>query len=534
MNDSSSVESNIPVQAGPGDPARRFGWLRLSLTDVFFFVIIVWLFVADPMGWDRLVWDGDVALHTRIGDYILDHGNVPTQDPFSFTLPGDRWFALQWLSGLVFALLNRWAGLKGILLLCALATGLTYTILLRDMVRRGANGMIALLLTLMAVNASVIHLHARPHLFTILFLVVAHYLIARDRESPSWRIWLLVPLTVLWVNIHSGFPVLLASLGLLAVGTLAGRYTGSKTKAGFVRYGLVLGGCLGATLLNPNGIQLHLHVRQFLSNSWLMQNVSEYKAPGFRSEPEYYYMVLLFAAAAVLWRLAATRRWPDFLWVLVFASGSLMSARHIPLFLVIAVPQIAVALTEVLDSVAAKCSPRSTIAVLGDMSKNLSGRLGPISVWAPAALVAVALIVSAESWPRDLSAKYFPRDMVHRHAPLLAESRVFAPDQWGDYLLWVNYPEQRVFIDGRSDFFSERVARQYVEVGQGSAGWRDVLDEYGVDTILIPPNGALDELLGKDSGWQTVDRDSEAVLYRRSDASTGSGPPVAAALARTK
>ena len=90
-----------------------------SLTDFFFLAVIFWLFMADPSGWERLVTDGDTALHTRTGDYILDHGMVPTADPFSFTKPGERWFAFQWLTGVVYALLNRWFGLKGIVLLAA-------------------------------------------------------------------------------------------------------------------------------------------------------------------------------------------------------------------------------------------------------------------------------------------------------------------------------------------------------------------------------------------------------------------------------
>src|ERR1700688_429839 len=80
--------------------SRASGWVRFlspSLTDVFFLALLFWLFASDPSGWDRLLWDGDTALHTRTGDFILDHGYVPTTDPFSFTKPGERWYAFQWL-----------------------------------------------------------------------------------------------------------------------------------------------------------------------------------------------------------------------------------------------------------------------------------------------------------------------------------------------------------------------------------------------------------------------------------------------------
>ena len=171
-----------------------------SLTDFFFLILLFWLFLADPTGWERLLWDGDTALHTRVGDYILDNGQVPKTDPFSFTLPGERWFAFQWGTGLIFALLNRWAGLKGIVLLCGIIIALYQVIVARDMVRRGANGLIAILLVMLGCNAAAIHYHARPHLFTLLFLACGNYLIARDREAPSWRLWLMLPMMVAWAD----------------------------------------------------------------------------------------------------------------------------------------------------------------------------------------------------------------------------------------------------------------------------------------------------------------------------------------------
>ncbi|MGH9595019.1 MAG: hypothetical protein ACRD5L_18145, partial [Bryobacteraceae bacterium] len=191
-------------------------WWMPSLTDVFFFAVIFTLFLSDPAGWDRLAWDGDTGLHTSTGDYILDHGSVPTTDPFSFTRPGDRWFAFQWGAGVVFAALNRAAGLKGIVLLCGVLIAATFVIMLRNMLFRGANGLVSMLLVLLAGNAMSIHFHARPHIFTLFFLAIAHYWIARDLQRPSRAFWWIVPLTLLWANMHSGFPVVLASLGLLA------------------------------------------------------------------------------------------------------------------------------------------------------------------------------------------------------------------------------------------------------------------------------------------------------------------------------
>lgn len=503
-----SPTAGSTIHAGP-----RSRWSRLlspSLTDIFFLALLFWLFVSDPAGWDRLLWDGDTALHTRTGDYILDQRTIPLADPFSFTKPEERWFAFQWLTGVLFALLNRVAGLKGIVLLAGIVITLYLTLLLRDTVRRGSNGIMALLLVMVGANAANIHYHARPHLFTLLFLVIANALIAEDRRNPSRRIWLLIPLTVLWANMHSGFPAMLAILTLLTLGlAITANWRAVR------RYGTLTLACAAATLVNPNGIQLHLHISRFLNSPWVMSNVNEYQSPVFRSEPMYYYMAFLFLGLMIAARHFARREWPEFLWIVFFAFGSLTSARHVPLFIVTVTPLLGAALSQLWAEFAAGQAKSSVAGILAEMADKSTAKIQPASLWMAAGAVAVALLGNPQHWPQDLSAKYFPRAVVSRFGADLASSRVFTTDQWGDYLLWTGYPTQRVFIDGRSDFFGEEVGARYVTAANGQPGWRDVLDRYQVRFVLLPPSTPLAGLLASEAGWQTVYRDAQSVLLAR-------------------
>ncbi|HTR38728.1 MAG TPA: hypothetical protein VMH80_22635 [Bryobacteraceae bacterium] len=482
--------------------------LRLSLTDLFLVIMIFWLFMADPMGWDRLLWDGDTALHIRTGDFILDHGYVPTQDPFSFTQPGGHWVAFQWLSGVVLAVANRAAGLKGVVLLCGAVIALYLALLACDMVKRGTNGLIALLLVMVGANASAIHFHARPHLFTLLFLVIAGALVARDREQPSWRIWVLAPLAALWANMHSAFPVLFALVGLLVAGCAL-----SQDWPRARRYAIVLGVCVAVTLLNPNGSGLHLHIAEFLNNKWAMENINEYQSPVFRSEAMTCYMGLLFLALMACGRYFARRQWTECLWILCFAAGSLTSARHIPLFIVVTLPLTGTVLSELWLELTRSLPATSALGVLGGMSANLASKLQPLSVWSAVAIAVIALL--PQQWPKDLSAKYFPRAVVHQFAGQLTEARVFTTDQWGDYLLWTGYPKQRIFIDGRSDFFGEKIGRDYATIMNAAPGWREALKRYGVNMALLPPETPLVELLAREAGWRVLDRERDAVLLAK-------------------
>jgi hypothetical protein len=400
----------LPETTGAQAAPRHWpAFLRLSLSDFLFITLVFWLFMASPMGWDRLLWDGDVALHTRTGDFILDHGHIPTTDPFSFTKPGERWFAYEWLTAIIFAELNRWIGLKGIVLLCGVVIALYFTLLCRDMVKRGTNGLLAILLTMVGVNASAIHFHARPHLFTLLFLVIASALVAQDRVRPSWQIWLLVPLTILWVNMHSGFPTLLALIGALATGCMLSR---EWTKAR--RYVSIFGVCAIATLVNPNGFALHLHIKQLLNSPWAMANINEFQSPSFRGEAMYLYMGILFLGLMVCAWHFARRQWTECLWILMFAAGSLQSARHVPLFIVIVLPLIGVAATELWTEYTASQSRASTLGVLAEIAEKTTAKIQPMSAWTFAMVLGVALFANPQNWPTDLSERFFPRTVAHQ------------------------------------------------------------------------------------------------------------------------
>lgn len=87
-----------------------------SFADCFFLAVLIWLFLAGATGWKALLMDGDTGWHIRTGEFILDHRLIPDKDIFSYSKPGQPWFAWEWLSDVCFAVLFRWAGLKGVVL----------------------------------------------------------------------------------------------------------------------------------------------------------------------------------------------------------------------------------------------------------------------------------------------------------------------------------------------------------------------------------------------------------------------------------
>src|SRR5436190_7822769 len=107
------------------------GWagiLSPSLPDIYFAVVILWLFLGG--GGKLLLSDGDTGWHIRTGDYILANHAVPRQDLFTFTKPNEPWFAWEWLADVFFSWLHTGWGLKAVamavgVVLCA-ATALVF------------------------------------------------------------------------------------------------------------------------------------------------------------------------------------------------------------------------------------------------------------------------------------------------------------------------------------------------------------------------------------------------------------------------
>jgi hypothetical protein len=464
-------------------------------------------------GWSRLLWDGDTGLHIAIGNYVLDHHTVPTTDPFSFTQPNAPWLASEWGTGVVFAALNRSFGLKGVVFVCGVRIAALITVLLRSMISAGADIFLSMMLALMASNALALHYHARPHLFTLLFLALTAWLISTDRVANRRSLWLLAPLAAVWANLHPGFAILFAYLGAVVVGSALEWWAGTGPRSAVVRYAALTSACGVATLANPFGIGLHFEVLSYLHASGMTDLLQEFQPPTFRTAPQLYFMAFLFAGIAVAGALISRRKFVDALPIFGFAYASLISVRHSTVFVIIAAPVIARELSAAWQAWVAPQSKTSAARILDDLSRQRADSLSRTSVWALAALAAIFLWSPASLWPTDFDSETFPVAMAARHAELTT-SRAFTTEQWADYLLYRNYPRQKDFYDDRS-LFGEKMLRPVAALLDGRPGWNDLLDKYQTDLVLIPAASALVPVIRQSAAWSLADQDKTALLFRR-------------------
>jgi hypothetical protein len=110
--------------------------------------------------------------------------------------------------------------------------------------------------------------------------------------------------------------------------------------------------------------------------------------------------------------------------------------------------------------------------------------------------------------------RIFPVEAVDWLAGHPQEGEVFNYFPWGGYLLFRDWPQTRVFIDGQTDFYGEDLTRAYEQVLTMQEAWPQILARYTVNWALIPVDEPLEGALLA-AGWKEAYRDQTAVILTR-------------------
>ncbi len=487
---------------------KKAAWWRIGPQHVLVIALFVALFAISA----RETTDPDLWWHLATGRYIVETRSIPHHDVFSFTALDHKWITHEWLTQVIMIGLYNAGGLGALLLAaCAVISGAFWIVYLQC----DARPHLAVFTVLLGALASAVTWGARPQMINILMTAAFMYLLHRYKGGRRNALWQLPVLTALWVNLHSGYFLGLALIGLTLAGDalanlLAHRTVQTLSWEQLRDLGLTLLACIAATLLNPNGYKMLWYPFETLGSTAMQQYIQEWAPPNFNLPQYWPTIVLLFGGAA---SMAFTRRERDLGDVLFFFGlglAGLLSARHIPLFAVVATP----ILTRYFAPIR-----------VGRLRWNLL-LLSPMR--RPAGLTvafnwALALIfVLAGGWRvgnvlrenRDVEMRHYPvHALAYIDAHGLAEKRMYNTYNWGGYLLWKGY---RVFIDGRADVYLDDFMNEYVLAYQLRGDWRQPLDKFKVDYILIESGASFETLLAVSDEWERAYRDDQAVIFVRS------------------
>lgn len=510
------------------------GWPVPSLSDLAFLTPILVLFwCTTGVGW--LLVDSDTGWHIRTGEWILANGHVPATDIFSFTKAGMPWFAWEWLADVFMASVHYVAGLGGLVVASLVLLGLTSTCAYRNAFAESGHRMIAIVLTSLAMAASTIHWLARPHLVTPLMTAVFLSTLGRVHRGGTPQILVVLPpLTILWVNLHGGFfvgIVLLITFALGAIGEELIHGGRSRALSKARKYSLTAGACVVASLLNPYGYRLHVHVLQYLGTSFYLQRISEFQSIDFHSfSAAYFETLLVLSIAAAFWHLGSGRLVQVML-LLSWAHLALFSARNIPIFAVVAVPSVALAIREWLEHARLLCSLRWLWNLREGLTELEAGlqliasgqRRDRLHCLPCLTVLTLAVFLTPPGHMKALHAEFdrnrFPADAASFLAGQQTDQsiRLYSSWQWGGYLIYRLWPSLKVFDDGRTDFYGPEFVEEGLQVWDACQEWAGIFARYRVNAALLPVDSALATVLHERRDWKLVYKDRVAVLFKKAD-----------------
>jgi len=514
------------------------GWIRFllpSVTDLLFILLLFSLTIGALA--PRLLGDAGTGWHIRNGDLILQTTTITRADPFSATMNGERWYAWEWLFDVAVARIHQCAGLNGVVFFAALIIATAFAFTFVFSLRRGGSLPVTLVLLVLALGASAIHLFARPHVFSWLLAVIWLQSLdssecADDPAKYRKLIWLPV-LMLFWVNVHGGF---LLGLVLCGIYLIAGSVRLWRAKD-FVERQRIRGwisrlSAFSAVsffvgLINPFGYKLYTHVYQYLSDRFLMNHIDEFRSPDFHGLAQQCFAALLLIAIVTVAVAGRKLRTSD-LFVLIFAVYSgLYASRNLPisslLMTLILAPLLSQALTSEAENGSMPSRTRRFLSTINAFSARMaraeSGLRGHL--WPAMAVIAGLFLVTQpgklgpnEIMHAQFDAKRFPVAAVNAIQQRGIQEPIFSEDYWGGYLIFRLYPQNRVFVDDRHDFYGDAFLKRYLKIIHVEPGWETALKEMNPNYVLLTKKSTLTNILKEVPQWKVVYEDETATLFQ--------------------
>ncbi len=476
-----------------------------------------------------MLGDADVGWHIRNGEFILSTRTVPPTDSFSATKAGQPWFAWEWMYDALIALVHSRAGLNGVVAFSALLIALTFLLVCRLAMQRGATLVTTLLPLLLCVVASSIHFLARPHVVGWMLTIVWFWILDSShrftlntgRADPTLAF--LPPLMILWVNLHGSFVMAFIFLGIYAAADLlmAWRSICDQARQPARVHARVVGGVFIlvalCSLLNPYGYKLHMHVYQYLSSRFLMQHIEEFRTPSLHGLPAQFFFLLVALTMIAIVTVRGRLRWIEWLIITFSVFSGFWAARNLP----VASMLLTIVVGPLLPLARSQSRKVSRLRQLGDrltqFDSSLRGHFWPLVM---VTITFGICLNQGNLFGRRLmnahfSERRFPAQAVHFLVQRGNPEAILSLDSAGGYLIYRLYPEWKVFIDDRHDFYGEVYLKSYLKVVHGEPGWERVLDDERVNLAIFPTESKLSERMRATAEWKVAYSDSTATVFER-------------------
>ncbi len=464
----------------------------------------------------------DLPLHARTGEWIVEHGEVPTTNVLSHIHQHHPMVADKWLFQVLAHVLHDGLGLDAVLvarLVLVVALAALMGLLARA---RGAGPAALLTLCVLGLVATRARLFFRPDLVSLVFVgLVAWALLVPGRHRVPW--WL-IALQVVWVNVHGYFTLGPLVVAAVSVGHLFGSSDDRRRARSLALLAVAL---VGACFVNPSGWRGAHHPIGILSDlsahyDFYTSSIIEF-LPTFREDPRGPYdrlafFVLLPLSGAVLIadvvrRPRSADAWSALFVALGLGALTLSLRRNMSPFAVVVAPLAAAATTRMLGAAAARRRVRlvgtaaalglTALVTYGEVSDHISIHDGLDRRW---------------GWGR--SAIAYPDGAIDFIAEHLGDREtVFTSFSFGSAFTGARYPAQAAATDGNTHGYTTAYLQDVMAAvsQQRPEAFGEIVERYDLSVALLGAATPLSVALFVDRDWTLVFLGRRDAVFVRND-----------------
>ena len=434
------------------------------------------------------VSSNDLWLLMKEGADIIVSGEIPSVDRYSAVAAGRPYLAHEWLSALIFLGIFKLGGGEALTVFRALTMLAMLLLLWFSLEKRARGFVLATPLLALAGYTILVRVFVRPHVFTLLFLCIWVFCLERwRRQRRLGYLILLIPLQVLWANLHGGY-IFALIIGVMMTGAMAflvmlpswsrdESYAWSDVR---VLAGLTAA-CLVASLINPHGLRLvEFSLNIGLASDYIKQVVFEWASPfGPKYVSSYGRIVILWMFFLVWLGLTLNiKRRPllDAAFALLATVMTVQAIRFVAYIGILGFP-IAV---------------RAWLAVADTHARSLLVRRRPLLEAALFILILASTLVYGfpygEAKHRRVGWGLGGR-MPYQATRYIAEQGLAGTiyNDYGDgaFLIYHLFPGIRPVMDSRIDLYGSELAREYFTSRDHPVTFFRYLNKYNVSYILL-------------------------------------------------
>lgn len=493
-----------------------------SLLLVFFISYITYQ-IRLPAAEDlpRLIKNGEMIVSGNL--------DVLSKNVYAYTTPDHSFANHHWLSAVFFFLLYNIVGFSGIVIFKIILFAIIFSLLFYVATRKADFWLVALfsvptLLILIGRSA------ARPEMFSYFFIVLYLYIFYLfEKNSDSKKILWLIPLQLLWTNMHLFFIVGILLVGGFLFERIVLNYQKLKEDKGTLKLAIVFVCMLFTVFMTPYGIggairSLRVNTSdEFPISSSETQSIKEFNST-FPAEDNIpiagfpYLAVLLGVSFLVRHRKGISLNNIAPFYFLASAGTVFLSfnvIRSLPMFGLIFLPAVSSNLNDLFLEIKAYINARNF---------KISRLVKFTSI-----IIFCMCLVYLTFFARKTLSPYaeFGIGLTPRSTDMgnfLNENKIGGPvfndTDIGSYLIYYLYPEERVFVDNRfGDAYPATFFKNvYQPMTKDEESWKKFSEIYDINTIIFyqydSGSGARDFIFRRiyDEAWAWVYADDNAVV----------------------